>query len=33
MVGFNGNKCKFYTNRDLAVNDTKDKKDNEGRKK
>ena len=33
MVGFNGNKCKFYTNRDLAFNDTKDKKDNEGRKK
>jgi replicative DNA helicase len=27
IVGFNGNKCKFYKNRELAFNDTKDKKD------
>lgn len=27
MVGFNGNKCKFYKNRQLAFDDTKDKKD------
>ena len=25
MVGFNGNKCKFYSTRELAFNDTKDK--------
>jgi replicative DNA helicase len=25
VVGFNGNKCKFYNNRELAFNDTKDK--------
>jgi len=33
MVGFNGNKCKFYSNRELAFNDTKDKKDTKGSKK
>ena len=25
MVGFNGNKCKFYSSRELAFNDTQDK--------
>ena len=27
IVGFNGNKCKFYGNRELAFNDTKNKSD------
>ena len=33
MVGFNGNKCKFYPNRELAFSDTQDKKDTTTRKK
>ena len=33
MVGFNGNKCKFYQNREEAFIDTEDKKDKEARKK
>ena len=33
MVGFNGNKCKFYTTRQLAYDDTKNKEVIEARKR
>ena len=33
MVGFNGNKCKFYSNREEAFSDTQDRKNTETRKK
>ena len=33
MVGFNGNKCKFYSNREEAFSDTQDRKNTEARKK
>ena len=32
IVGFNGNKCKFYRNRDLAFDDTEDNKGSKDRK-